>query len=300
MNKEKIEKTALIILVVMGLVYAYFYYMFLPEWEVSQKIKGQLIERQQYYDKLASYQQNKSDLEKNIEVMNTETINLSAQIPPRLENPQIMVDIYNSAKLYGVDPNTLQFEPLQNKGSYQSVGMTFTCKGKVDDVLTMISAFGYTPLQKLSVQSVTITAEKAPNTTNSSSQPTGTAGSIIPNITPTAYVPVSPLIAQSPKVTVVDATKILDNGYSGSSSSPNSGDQAPSENVSTADSGSQSTQEGNTELLSSDSSSAQVVITAQIKLTAYASSLGTANINSPNPPFMSAQFGVNSAAEMFK
>lgn len=215
MNKEKIEKMALLSLVILGLVYVYNTYLFSPKWEATQKVKGQLIERQQYYQQLVSYQQNRFDLEKSIESISIEAEDLSAQIPPRLDNPQIMVDIYTSAKLYGVDPITLQFEQLQNKGSYEAVGMTFACKGNVDEVLNLISDFQNTALQKLSVQSVTLTAEKA---------------STIINTNPAAET---------------------------------------------------------------------IVITAQIKLTAYASALGTANVNGPNPSFMSAQFGVNSTAEMF-
>ncbi|MDP4128042.1 MAG: hypothetical protein Q8912_14040 [Bacillota bacterium] len=297
MNKEKIEKTALVTLLVLGLLYAYYTYLFSPEWEVLQTVKGQLMERQQHYNQLASLQENMSALGKDIEAVSNEDKDLSAQIPPRLENPQIMVDIYNSAKLYGVAPNTLQFEPLQNKGSYQAVGMTFTCKGKVGDVLSMIIAFGNTSLQKLSVQSVAITAEKASTTANSS-QPAGISDS--PAITPTAYAPVPALSSQPHKLTLMSTNKIIADASLGNSIDPHSGDQISGENASIEDLINQLTQEGKSDTLSPDPATAQAVVTAKIKLTAYASSLGTANVNNPNPPFMSAQFGVNSAAEMFK
>lgn len=255
MNKEKIEKIALLILVIMGLVYAYNTYLFSPKLEVLQKAKGLLIERQQHYNQLVSSKQNLTDIEKDIETISNEAKDLSAQIPPRLDNPQIMVDIYNSAKLYGVDPSTLQFGQLQNKGSYEALELNFTCKGNVNDVLNLITAFQYTALQKLSIQSVTITSQGTSSTTDSS-QPTGYINKIV--------------------------AKTLGDDF-------------------IANSASQLLQGIETEPFAAYSSTTpQGMVTAQIKMTVYASSLGTADVNAPNPSFMSAQFGVNSAAEMFK
>lgn len=299
MNKEKVEKIGLVIVLILGLAYAYNTYLFSPKWEVLQKVKGQLIERQQHYDQLVSFQQNKSDLAKTIESISGEADDLSAKIPPRLDNPQIMVDIYTTANSYGVSPQTLQFEQLQNKGSFESLGMMFTCKGNVENVLNLITDLEYTPLQKISVQSVTLTAQKASNPTNFS-QPSGTVGLSSPIITPTVFAPVPALGNQLTKVTAMDATKIIADGSPVNSVYPSSNDQVQGGTSSIEDSSNQLIQGGKTESLSADLSPVQVVVTAQIKLTAYASSLGTANVNGPNPPFMSAQFGVNSAAEMFK
>lgn len=161
MKKEKKQKIALAIILGLTLVYAYINYLFLPKWTLLQKQREQLQNSLNSYQQLLSFQSNQVGLAKTSASLEGEAKELTALIPSQLDKPDIMVDIYTIAKLHAVEPQTLKFEPIQNKGDHQELAMNLSCSGQTEDILSLIYNIEHTPLHKFALQSTNLTVSKS-------------------------------------------------------------------------------------------------------------------------------------------
>lgn len=159
MKKEKLEKNALILLIIVGLFYAYFTYLFLPQWAVIGQTTGELRGREDYYRQLVDYRSNPAQLNQEIQGLEAQQKQLAAQIPSRLDEPTIMMDIYNLAKRKGVYPQSLSFEQKQDKGTHQELVMNLSTIGARADILSMINELQHGDTLRLSIQNVNLTTE---------------------------------------------------------------------------------------------------------------------------------------------
>ncbi|MCB8817976.1 type 4a pilus biogenesis protein PilO [Desulfosporosinus shakirovi] len=157
LKKEKLEKVILILFLIFGLVYAYITVLFLPEWTVIQSSTSQLNAQENHYQELLSYQNNQSGLQEEIKTLEAKVLQLNAQLPNRIDNPQLMVGLYTLAKQHSVIPQTLAFEQAQTKGAYQEMGMSFSCLGKTTDILTMVHDLQFGGGQRLEIKSISLT-----------------------------------------------------------------------------------------------------------------------------------------------
>ena len=156
LKKEKLEIIALILFVMFGLVYAYMTLLFLPEWMVIQSSTSQLYAQENHYQELLTYQGKQSGLQQEIKTLETKVLLLNSQLPNRLDKPQLMVGLYSLAKQHSVIPQTIAFEQAQNKGTYQEMGMSFSCLGKTADILTLIQDLQFGGSQRLAIKSINL------------------------------------------------------------------------------------------------------------------------------------------------
>jgi len=160
MKKEQREKMLLVLVVVFGVIYLYVNYLFLPEWSNIQHQSKVLNERRNYYTDLTKYQAQVTELQQEIHNLESEIEKLKAQIPGSLDKPQLMVYLYETAKAFKVTPQNLSFEQIQNKGSYQALGMSFNCTGSPADVLGMIQKLQSTITPRLTIQGVNLSVQQ--------------------------------------------------------------------------------------------------------------------------------------------
>ncbi len=160
LKKEKLEIIALILFVMFGLVYAYRTLLFVPEWMVIQSVTSQLDAQEKHYQELLTYQKNQSGLQQEIKTLETKVLQLNSQLPNRLDKPQLMVGLYTLAKQHSVIPQTIAFEQAQTKGTYQEMGMSFSCLGKTADILTLIQDLQFGGSQRLVIKSINLTVQQ--------------------------------------------------------------------------------------------------------------------------------------------
>jgi len=160
LKKEKLEIIALILFVMIGLGYAYSKFLFLPEWTVIQSSTSQLYAQKDHYQELLTYQKNQSGLQQDIKTLETKVLQLNAQLPNRLDKPQLMVGLYTLAKQHSVIPQTIAFEQAQNKGTYQEMGMSFSCLAKTADILTLIQDLQFGGSQRLAIKSINLSVSQ--------------------------------------------------------------------------------------------------------------------------------------------
>ena len=155
-KKEKIEIIIFVLFVIVGLGYAYITLLFLPEWRVIQRTTSQLSAQRNHYQELLSYQKNQSVLQQDIKTLETKVLRLNAQVPSRLDKPQLMVGIYTLAKQHSVSPQAIAFESNQTKGAYQAMGMNFSCLGETADILAMIHDLQFGGSRRLAIQGINL------------------------------------------------------------------------------------------------------------------------------------------------
>lgn len=160
MKKEQGQKIILAVLLGIGLVYLYANYLFLPQWKNIQRLQQQLTTRQGYYSRLLSYKHDPSGLQQQVQGLQSQLKESGGQNPIGLDKPQILVYLYSVAKHYAVVPQSVAFEPLQNKGFYQELPLTFVAKGKPSDVLAMIESLQQGVSPRLTTHSVSLKVDK--------------------------------------------------------------------------------------------------------------------------------------------
>jgi len=156
LKKEKLEIIVLILFVMIGLGYAYSKFLFLPEWMLIQSSTSQLTTQKGQYQELLTYQKNPSGLQQEIKTLETKVLQLNSQLPNSLDKPQLMVGLYTLAKQHSVIPQTIAFEQAQTKGTYQELGLSFSCLGKTSDILALIQDLQFGGSQRLAVKSVNL------------------------------------------------------------------------------------------------------------------------------------------------
>lgn len=165
MNKQKLEKIILIIILAAAMFYLYFIYLFQPEWNVIKNITQQINTQTTYLNRLVAYNDPvklQQDLVKEQELGKQ----LSSRLPTTLDKPQISVELYLLAKQQGVIPQSVTFEPLQNKGNHQELDITFVGQGSAANILSMLGVLERGPAAKYALKSLNLTTGKDQTTAN--------------------------------------------------------------------------------------------------------------------------------------
>lgn len=156
MKKEALEKVLLMVLLFGVLVYSYNTFLLRPELSTLEKLNTELQAKQSRYEQLLVYQEDKIGFEEEIKRLEAENTTLDAQIPSSLDKPQMMMYIYSVAKSTQVEPVSLNFEQSKNSEEVQSMVLSFSCLGKINDVLVFMKKIQFEGTQKMGIQSVNL------------------------------------------------------------------------------------------------------------------------------------------------
>jgi Tfp pilus assembly protein PilO len=154
MKKEVLEKIFLVLLIFGGLAYSYITFLLEPQMDKIKMLSDELVNQQGRYDQLIAYQRSPLSLQEEIKQLEKQNTNLAAQIPNSIDKPQTMYYIYSLAKSAQVEPLSLSFEKPQNEANFQSMGMNFSCFGRVNDVLNFTKKLQFEGTQKMGIQSI--------------------------------------------------------------------------------------------------------------------------------------------------
>ena len=160
MKKEKFQIIILILILMFGLGYAYHKFLFQPQWTVIQDATNELLSQEKHYQELLTYQKEQSGLEQEFKTLEAKVLQLNSQLPNQLDNPQRMVGLYNLAKQHSVTPQSIAFEQAQTKGTYQEMGMSFSCLGQTADILTLIQDLQFGGSQRLAIKSINLSVSE--------------------------------------------------------------------------------------------------------------------------------------------
>ncbi|HVJ48878.1 type 4a pilus biogenesis protein PilO [Desulfitobacterium sp.] len=135
-------------------------YLFLPQWATLQAQSQELTKREAYYQKLQEAQSNLPQLQKEAQGLQSKMQQQSTQMHGKLDNAQLLVDLYVLAKQEGVNPQSLTFDSVQNIESYQEINMSFTCEGSPASVLTLIQNLQQGSSLRVAVRGVNLSTQK--------------------------------------------------------------------------------------------------------------------------------------------
>lgn len=160
MKKESRQLILLIALIAVGGIYAYHTYLFTPEWMKIQNLKGQIQERQDRYEQLASHVGNSSALDAQIRDLEERSIELQAQIPLLIDKPNLVTDLYTVAKTNQVQPQAVNFDNSEAMDTYIIQSLTFTCLGSQENIIRMINDLQMDQEQRFTLESMRFTNDK--------------------------------------------------------------------------------------------------------------------------------------------
>ncbi|MHB8124020.1 MAG: hypothetical protein ACYDEJ_00020 [Desulfitobacteriaceae bacterium] len=183
MKKEKVQKIMLLIIILFGIAYSYYTYLFIPEWSVIQSSTAQLQDRQSYYQRLLGYSAKVSEIDNEMKTLDAQRKQLISQSSSKLDKPQLLVYLYNIVKQSQVVPENVTFGQPLDKGTYQELPLTLTCSGKVNEVLSLIQNLQYSGTQRFAIQSTKLSDQ---------------LGTLQVELKLTVYVPVLPEIGTEP------------------------------------------------------------------------------------------------------
>ncbi len=141
MKKQINQFIILTLVVVLGFVYAYFKFMFIPQWTELKDISAQISNRQIYLERLQENYKILSTLKQNVVELTVTETEFKEKIPVELDYPDIMMTIYTMANNNGLSPSNLSFESLKQEGQTVTLGMSFTCKGPKANIHTLVEQF---------------------------------------------------------------------------------------------------------------------------------------------------------------
>lgn len=143
-----------------GVIYAYVTYLFLPQRATLQIQSQELTKREAYYLKLQDAQSDLPQLQREAQDLQRKMQQQSTQRLGKLNNAQLLVELYVIAKQQGVNPQTLTFDSVQAKESYQEISMTFTCEGSPASILALIQDLQHGPSLQVAVRGVNLSTQK--------------------------------------------------------------------------------------------------------------------------------------------
>lgn len=141
MSKQKSQILILAVVIILGFLYAYIQYFFIPEWGILKGKNTEVSERREYLTKLEESYRILPDLQEEVKALETQASTLEKKVPMKLDKPDIMLTIYNLAKDNGISPKSLSYEPVTDEGNYLTMGMTFSCTGPVENIYTLVEKF---------------------------------------------------------------------------------------------------------------------------------------------------------------
>ncbi len=141
MIKQINRFTILILIVVLGFFYAYFKFLFIPQWTELRDISAQISNRQFYLERLQENNKNIDTLRQNVLELTASKAELKERVPDELDYPDIMMTVYNLAKDNGLSPKKLSFDSVKQEGQTVTLGMSFTCTGPKDNIHALVEQF---------------------------------------------------------------------------------------------------------------------------------------------------------------
>lgn len=160
LKKEQFEKILLAGIVIAGLIYSYVIYLFLPQRANLQIQSQELAKREAYYVRLEEVQSNLPQLQKEAQDLELELKRQSTQMPVKLDKAQLLVELYALAKQKGMSPQSLTFDNVQDKESYQEFDMTFTGEGSAASILNFLQELQHGSALQVAVRGVNLTTQK--------------------------------------------------------------------------------------------------------------------------------------------
>lgn len=141
MNKQINQFIILTLVVVLGIVYAYFKFMFIPQYNELKDVSAHLSQRQLYLERLEENYKILSTLKQDVVELTALETEFEEQIPSDLDFPDIMMTVYAMAKDNGISPKNLSYEALKQEGQTVTLGMSFSCTGPKDNIHTLVEQF---------------------------------------------------------------------------------------------------------------------------------------------------------------
>lgn len=135
-------------------------YLFIPQKDNLQIQSQELARREAYYQKLEAAQSDLPQLQKEALDLKNKMLQQSTQLPAKLNNEQILVDLYVTAKQQGVLPQSLTFDSVENKANYQEINMTFKCEGTPSSVLNLLQTLQYGSSLQTALRGIDLTSQK--------------------------------------------------------------------------------------------------------------------------------------------
>jgi Tfp pilus assembly protein PilO len=156
MNKPKNQIIILIAFIILGVVYAYIQYLFIPQWNILKDGSAYIAEREAYLHKLEENDKILPNLKSRTLDITAQAVMLDKQITKKLDKPNIMLTIYSMAKNVGLNPKSLNYEPIYDEGEYFSMGMNFSCGGSAESVFTLVEQLSNVDKHTFALDSISI------------------------------------------------------------------------------------------------------------------------------------------------
>lgn len=142
MSKQKNQIFILIFIILVGLLYVYVQYLFLPQMAILKGQTNYLTERKAYLENLKDNASRLPELQEQKALLQVRADELEKRVPRDLDKPEIMLTVYNLAKAYGVTPHSLNFDQPKEEGGFTAMGLDFACSGSEGDIYTLAEEFG--------------------------------------------------------------------------------------------------------------------------------------------------------------
>lgn len=159
MKKEQTQKILLLALLIVGVGYTYYSYLFLPQWTQIQKLTNSISERQDHYKQLVILQQHQLELQEKAQLIAQQVKDRTVQVPEQINKPELALKFYNLANQYAISAQNFNYGAIQNKEGYQQIELTFTGVGTLPNVEAMLKdVLNGTPV--FAIESVNLTNQK--------------------------------------------------------------------------------------------------------------------------------------------
>ncbi len=139
MSKESRQVFLLVVLLVVGVSYAYYTYLFTPKWADIQTLKGMYQQRQSRYELLLGYSGQEAYLSAEIKNLEKQSEELWKQIPSAIHKPDIVVELYTIAKQNQVEPLHVSFGETQGEKDYIAQRLVLNCRGSQEQITKLIN-----------------------------------------------------------------------------------------------------------------------------------------------------------------
>ncbi|RNC29307.1 MAG: hypothetical protein AWM53_00660 [Candidatus Dichloromethanomonas elyunquensis] len=141
MNKQRNQFLILTFIIILGGLYAYIQYLFIPEWRGLKEETSRVSQRQADLARMETGYKEFSSLKQQASSLKAQASMLDKKVPKKLDKPDIMLTIYNMAKSLSLSPKSLTFEDVKDEGQYLTMGMNFSCTGSPENVYTLVDQF---------------------------------------------------------------------------------------------------------------------------------------------------------------
>ena len=155
MERDKKELLVLIVIIFLGLNYAFYEYYFIPKKISLESKKQSYKEKEGRLNYLKEQQKNIDVINKEIESLTKETEKLDSKI----NTPQLVYDFYNVCKNYNVKGENVSFTlPEETSEQMQTFLISLSVSGTSGNVESFIKDIEGSTNNKMNVKSVTLSS----------------------------------------------------------------------------------------------------------------------------------------------